>query len=239
MSKNLRRRIVREGEGMPPSSASLLVHLPGAADGGEPVGFNDLLASLRRQGYDEGYRVALEEVAAAEAASRSVQLRRVVDSLAAAAAAMAEARLEAMQLVANEAAELAYQLAESFLQRELVAGPGAIEAVARAIHLVPEGHDVIVRLHPGDSLSPEEVQPLVPEAAVKVVADPQVEPGGCVVVAGPCRVDSQLGPALERAREVLDELYPTLAPTGAPTGAPTLASSGVATSAPTGAAVSA
>ena len=48
---------------------------------------------------------------------------------------------------------------------------------------------------------------LVVDANVKVVSDPSVEIGGCVVDAGPCRIDAQVGPALRRARELISELY--------------------------------
>ena len=36
-----------------------------------------------------------------------------------------------------------------------------------------------------------------------VVADPSVEPAGAVVVVGACRIDAQIGSALERVREAL------------------------------------
>ena len=39
--------------------------------------------------------------------------------------------------------------------------------------------------------------------SVRLVADPRVEPAGAVAETGVCRVDAQLGPALERVREVL------------------------------------
>jgi flagellar biosynthesis/type III secretory pathway protein FliH len=38
---------------------------------------------------------------------------------------------------------------------------------------------------------------------VHVVADPSVEPAGCVVECDATRVDAQLSPALARVREVL------------------------------------
>ena len=215
MSRVHRRRILSEGEGAAAASASLLIDVPGSFATDGPAGFNGLLEEQKRQGYDEGYRAALAEVAAAEAASRSAQLRRIADCLVDRAGALAEARHEAVQMGAAEAAELAYQLAETFLQRELSTGTAAVEAVTRALHLVPEDQDLIVRLHPGDVVTPEEVQQLVPDANIRIVVDPRVEAGGCVVVAGPCRIDTQLAPALDRARAALAELYPA-DPVGAP-----------------------
>jgi len=46
----------------------------------------------------------------------------------------------------------------------------------------------------------------LPEASVHVIADPSVEAGGCVVEAGPCRIDAQIGPAIERARALLRDM---------------------------------
>jgi flagellar assembly protein FliH len=46
----------------------------------------------------------------------------------------------------------------------------------------------------------------VADASVKVVHDPAIEIGGCVVEAGPCRIDAQVGPAMERARALIDSV---------------------------------
>jgi flagellar assembly protein FliH len=206
--RSLRRRIMRGGDGLEAASASLLVDMPRVGAGNGTGSSRDLLADARQEGYQEGYQAALGEIAAAEATGRSAQLRRVADSLVAAAGQLAEARVQAVQLGAVEAAELAYQLAEAFLQRELTIGQPVLDAVTRALGLVPDGEDLIVRLHPGDAIDPAELAALAPDVSMRIVPDPKVEPGGCVVVAGPCRVDAQIGAALARARQVLSELYP-------------------------------
>ena len=41
------------------------------------------------------------------------------------------------------------------------------------------------------------------QASIELVADPSIEPGGCILEAGSTRVDAQLGPALRRARQAL------------------------------------
>lgn len=208
MSDTHRRRILRRSDALVASSAALLVDMPSrAATGAGANGLQAMLDDARREGREEGYRAAMEEMTTAEATGRAAQMRRVTDSLVAAADGVHDARTRLVEMGASEAAELAYELAEAFLQRELAVGHPAVEAVTRALHLVPEGHDVLVRLHPGDVISADELKALVPDAAVKVVEDPRVDPGGCIVVAGPCRIDTQIGSALERARRVLAELY--------------------------------
>jgi flagellar assembly protein FliH len=78
--------------------------------------------------------------------------------------------------------------------------------VKRAVALVPEGEDLVVRLHPDDVITADDLQVLVAEASVKVVHDSEVEIGGCVVEAGPCRIDAQIGPAMARARALIDSV---------------------------------
>lgn len=206
-SRTNHKRILRVDDGVKAATASLIVDMGGTGNGGA-TGINGMLAQARREGYDEGYQVATSEMAAAEAAGRAAQLRRVADALAAAAADAREARHAAVAVAASEATELAYELAAAFLQRELTVGRPVIEAVTRALALVPEDEDLTVRVNPADPVSTEEIAALVPEARINVVADPRVEAGGCVVQAGPCRIDTQLGAALERVRSVLADAYP-------------------------------
>ena len=46
---------------------------------------------------------------------------------------------------------------------------------------------------------------------ITVVADPTVERGGCVMTAGPTRIDAQIQPALDRVRQILldERMSPT------------------------------
>ena len=214
LSNAHRRRILRSGDGMDAAAASLLVDVPGAGDPGHDGagGLNQMIDQARREGYDEGYRAAVEETAAAEAAGRAAQLRRVADAIVDATAQIRETRHEAVTVAAGEAAQLAYEIAEAFLQRELTVGRPVIDAVVRALALVPDEEDLTVRVNPSDPVTPEEISGLLTDTTVKVVADPRVEAGGCVVQAGPCRIDAQLGTALERVRRVLAEAYPESAP---------------------------
>lgn len=102
------------------------------------------------------------------------------------------------------------------------ARPGAVvDALHRALGLVPEGADLIIRLHPDDVVAAAELPALVAEQAgvvgqVQVVSDEHVEPGGCVVDAGPCRIDAQIGPALDRARQLLGLQSASSVTTGEP-----------------------
>jgi flagellar assembly protein FliH len=167
----------------------------------------DPLAAERAAAYQEGYRAALAQVSVSDEAAQAAQASRVFDALIAAAASARSQREAALAQAEHEAVELAFELAEALLGRELSLSPSlSIEAVQRALTLVPQGEDLVVRLHPDDVVTPEELQALVIDASVKVVVDPAVEAGGCVVEAGPCRIDAQIGPAMTRARALIDSV---------------------------------
>jgi flagellar assembly protein FliH len=81
----------------------------------------------------------------------------------------------------------------------LAANPGQ-DAVSRVLALDEGMQPATVRLNPGDIEALEEVDL---GRVLNVVADPSVEPGGAVVEIGRATLDGQLGPALERVRQVL------------------------------------
>lgn len=164
-------------------------------------------AEGHRRGYEEGHQAALAAIGARveeERQSRTASLER---ALTAAVSAIATQRVEAVAVAEVEVVTLAIELAEALLRRELAlsAVVGA-DALRRALDLVPAGEDLVVRLHPSDAEHPGALQALVSDRQVRVVADPAVEPGGCLVDAGPCHVDAQIAPALDRARQVLADL---------------------------------
>lgn len=181
----------------------------------------DRVEVLRAEGYAEGYAAATSEAAAGLEAARLAELQRMSDALVAAATSLAATRAEMVRAVEAEAVHLAFELAEAIVRRELtLSSCVSVEAVTRAISLVPSGEDVIVRVHPGDAPDPADLQALLPEASVKVVADPAVEAGGCVVEAGPCRIDAQIGPAIERARALLRQMTHGSGPSAGGDGTP-------------------
>jgi flagellar assembly protein FliH len=169
----------------------------------------DPFASARAAGFQEGFAAGLADAAAGDEAAVSARTARLSEALIAAAATAHALRADAVARAETEAVELAFELAEALLGREVSLCPTlTLEAVTRAVTLVPQGEDLVVRLHPGDVIAPEELQALVADASVKVVHDPEVELGGCVVEAGPCRIDAQVGPAMERARALIDSVGP-------------------------------
>ncbi|MEX2658093.1 MAG: FliH/SctL family protein [Acidimicrobiales bacterium] len=160
-------------------------------------------AAGRAEGYDAGRLEALADAAVARAA--------LADAGAAALAALERASAE---LAAREARSLAdvehavlacaFELATAVVGRELAlaSDPGR-DALRRALVLAPERESVTAHLHPDDVALLGDPTELSPGREVTVVADPAVERGGCVLEAGPCRIDAQLGAALARVKAVL------------------------------------
>lgn len=208
-------RVLRRDDAPAVSVAAFAVALPGAAHrAGHTVAerIEAATAEAYRRGVDDGRAQAAAELAASAESERRRQLGALAAAVGRAVDAVAAHRRSAVAVAEVEVAHLAVELAEAVLGRELALGQApVVDALRRAVALVPDGADLIVRLHPDDVTVVGDLPSAVAEAAgvvgqVQVVADPAVEPGGCVVDAGPCRIDAQIGSALARARQVLAEL---------------------------------
>jgi flagellar assembly protein FliH len=174
---------------------------PSQPSGGHSPGLRiDPFEAARHSGFQEGYLAARAEADTEVDGDR----HRVRSALAAAATSVAATRVEAVAAVTAEVVALAIDLAEAFLQRELTLGDSVdIAAVSRALHLAPGGEDLVVRLHPDHANESAEIDALAPGVTIKVIEDPSIEHGGCVLEAGPCRIDTQVGPAMARARALI------------------------------------
>jgi flagellar assembly protein FliH len=165
-------------------------------------------------GHAEGMTAAAEVVAETERAAAArladVQARweRRVASATAALGAAATRLDEAAVPVADDVREtilgIVLTLVEDLLGRELaLADSPVLDAVRRALTLVPADAPVVVRVHPDDLAEiPADALAELP-ATVRVVDDPSVERAGAVAETGPRRIDAQLMAALERVQAVL------------------------------------
>ncbi|MCU4185030.1 flagellar assembly protein FliH [Acidiferrimicrobium sp. IK] len=164
----------------------------------------DRLAQAHQAGWDAGYQAARAEADAAANAREAAERRALRDALTDAARSVAAARNAAVETIAAEVAGLAVELAQALVGRELYLSEAADkEALARALRLAPSGEDLVIRLHPGHGLDQSTVAEMAPGVSARIVDDPTVEAGGCVLEAGACRIDSQIGAAVERARALL------------------------------------
>jgi flagellar assembly protein FliH len=165
-------------------------------------------------GHAEGMEAAAavvaetERAAAARLADVQARWERRVASAVAALGAAATRLDEATIPVADDIRETiigtVLTLVEDLLGRELaLADSPVLDAVRRALALVPADCPAVVRVHPDDlGEIPAETLAELPET-VRVVADPTVERAGAVAETGPRRIDAQLMAALERVQAVL------------------------------------
>lgn len=170
-------------------------------------------ARLRDEGFRAGYEVGLRS-GAAEAERVAAEHRRAVDGLATALAAIERAagaleRRDAVSLadVERDAVALAVALATELVGRELaITEQPVVDALRRAMRLTPDRGLPRIRVHPDDEAAIRaelEAGTIRCPDAAEIVADPAVERGGCLVDVDACRIDAQLGPAIERLRAAL------------------------------------
>jgi flagellar assembly protein FliH len=180
------------------------------------------LERLRQRAHDEGFAAGhaegmaaadavlaeTERVAAARLADVQARWERRVASATAALGAAVTRFDEATVPVADEVREtiigMVLTLVEDLLGRELaLAESPVLDAIRRALQLVPSDAPAVVRVHPDDLAEiPADALAELPES-VRVVGDADVERAGAVAETGPRRIDAQLMAALERVQTVL------------------------------------
>ena len=160
-----------------------------------------------RVGYEDGYaagRSRAIEDASVEIDALSHAATAAMAALEAAAAGLTVRQADQVADVERQVAALAVQIAETILGRELAAcDTAARDAVVRALQLAPPRCDATARLNPEDLAAVGDLTEIAAGRTVTLVADSNVERGGCVLDVGACRIDAQVGPALDRVRKVL------------------------------------
>lgn len=164
------------------------------------AGYTEGLAAGRAEGQAQGYAEGLAR-AEAEARQQVEALRRLAENV----------RVEWARLVREaeeEVVRLALAIAEKVIRHTLAVDPQALAALVRAaLEQVALTGTVRLRVHPQDwdALSRHwpAVQPTVGEGSYEIVADEQVRPGGCLIEAGPSRIDAQVETQLAAIRRAL------------------------------------
>ena len=168
-----------------------------------------LLEAARREAFEDGHRAGLAEALEGLEARRGAAVAALGAELRQAAAGVASLRAEVVDEVVGDAVDLAYELLEVLIGRELTLAENPVrDAVARALTLVPDGDDLVLRVHPDCGLGDDDLAALAAEPGVKVVRDRSIDLHGCQVVIGACHVDAQVPAALERVRRCLEEVRP-------------------------------
>jgi flagellar assembly protein FliH len=173
-------------------------------------------AAARAQGYAvgwaEGRRAGLEAAhteatqaaheRAAEVARQDAAHTQAVQALQNAAAQLHGTTVQVCAAVEAQALDLALQLVEAVLQREVaLASDPAMDAVRRALALVPAGATVTVRLHPADRAGIDATA--FADHAVRLQEDATLSRGDAVAETDTTTVDATVAAAVARVREVL------------------------------------
>jgi flagellar assembly protein FliH len=170
------------------------------------------LEHARKDGFEVGYHAGMDlaqaEVTAAVARhdQESERLQRAALALEDAHRRLLAADRLVLEDIEVDVIELAIALATEIVGREVAASDAPVrDALARSLQLVPDRRTPTVVVHPDDLATARHAIDSDPRwgASIELVADGRVEPGGCVVEVGECRIDGQVGPALDRMRVAL------------------------------------
>ena len=178
----------------------------------EPTGaWADHLEAVRQafaddgfqSGYDDGYQAGTLAVDAINQALRD-QVAASASSMADAIAKLAETDRRVADDLAADALQLAFDLTQLILDREiLLAEDPGLDAIRRCFEFVPRRTTVVVRLHPDDAKMLGDVGAVLAGADYDIVADSNVGRGGAVIDAGAARIDGQIDSALARVADLL------------------------------------
>lgn len=160
----------------------------------------------REIGYQDGRQMAQLELD-----QKRVELQREHDrlngDLLSAIAALESARehLEKQDALSvkdteRKAVELAYELCETILEREVQRDGAVLDALERGVALLASREPSVVRCHESDV---ETLKSHLPSGSVRIVPDESVSKGGCIIESGAAKVDARWESALSRVRETL------------------------------------
>lgn len=182
-----------------------------SAEAAPPPAESPAVAEAREQaarvGYEDGFEAG-SKAAAAQAREQvdayAAQLAQALAAVDAAASGLTQRQNIAVADVEQQIVTMALEIAEAVVGRSIaVAHDPGMDAIVRALRLAPERAEATARLHPDDVATLGDLAMIAGERGISVVADTGIEPGGCILEVGACRIDAQVSPAMERVRQVL------------------------------------
>jgi flagellar assembly protein FliH len=203
----LRQRVLSASDAERLTRAPIAAQLVPPAIPAGPATSGDLerrLARAREEGFAAGQAEALAGPELAAIAARAAAVAELCATLGAAAERLASDRASLADEMTAEIASLAAEVVASVLT--LPASETLGGALERAIAVAPSRQALTIRVHPDAAVSAAELAGALTSEAVTVIADPSVDPRGCVVEAGPTTIDAQITTAVARAADVFAAL---------------------------------
>jgi flagellar assembly protein FliH len=165
--------------------------------------------TIRRQAHEQGRAAAL--VAAEQIAGEKIdeELSTVVPALAEAVDSIRAAKAQWLLHWERAAVSVATAIARRVIRREVAQNPQiTLDLVREALELAAGSADIQLHLHPDDVTTlGRQAQQLVAEVArlgqAQIVADPQIDRGGCRVETRFGVIDQQFDAQLARIEEEL------------------------------------
>ncbi len=172
---------------------------------------DELIHEARQSGYQDGYRnglAALESYKQTQAAQIAVYMNDHVGALA----SDFHKRLDALeQQLAGRIAGVALELARQVVRSELHQNPEVVVDVAEQAlsALLTSARQIVLRLHPEDfALSQGQLAEVLEARGARVVADPAITRGGCLVESDIAVVDATVEARWERAAAAMGHQAP-------------------------------
>ncbi len=165
--------------------------------------------SIRQQAYQEGYQKGREEGRQAEQA----RLQAAAQDLARSLESLDQLRVRILSAMEGEIVALVQSVCERcFLTPRAVSPESVRQVVSQAVTRLGEAERVEVRLSAGDLEVVKEFQPQLEEMIeglkrLRLVADPELGPGDCVVSSATAMVDATLKTRRQRILEALEEMF--------------------------------
>jgi flagellar assembly protein FliH len=173
----------------------------------DPALVEEATESGYRAGYDAGFTAGLEDAATAidsRERARGDQLHAVLEQLHVAATALATDHRSIIADIEARVVAIAVDVATELVGHDVAQrDERGRAALGRALRFAPDGAPVVARLHPDDVATAGVDTDAAGGDSIRIVADPTLAPGDCIVDVGATRIDARIAPAIERVRAVL------------------------------------
>ncbi|MEW6181655.1 MAG: FliH/SctL family protein [Bacillota bacterium] len=162
-------------------------------------------SSVREQAYREGFEKGYREGRAGAEEETRLMLVRMRETLREVEAE----RVSTLTQLEREVVDLAQGIAERIVASELKTNPEVVLSIAReALSIVRDRPSILAQVNPDDletcQQARQQFEMLLPEGAVlRILPDPQVERGGCVLDTGQGVVDATL---VSRWAEIIEAM---------------------------------